>query len=72
MKLLIPVLLFLTIIGCKAPSNKKVDEISILTDLNGNSLNLNDLIGVKFDILKNEWIVSKDSSVNYLAQFSKT
>ena len=37
-----------------------------------NSLNLNNLIGVKFDILKNEWIVSKDSSVNYLAQFSKT
>ena len=37
-----------------------------------NSLNLNDLIGVKFDILKNEWIISKDSSVNYLAQFSKT
>ena len=45
MKLLIPVLLFLTIIGCKAPSNKKVDEISILTDLNGNSLNLNDYNG---------------------------
>ena len=37
-----------------------------------NSLNLNDLIGVKFDILKNEWIISEDSSVNYLAQFSKT
>ena len=37
-----------------------------------NSLNLNELIGVKFDILKNEWIVSEDSSVNYLAQFSKT
>jgi len=37
-----------------------------------NSLTLNDLIGVKFDIIKNEWIVSEDSSVNYLAQFSKT
>ena len=37
-----------------------------------NSLNLNNLIGVKFDILKNEWIVSNDSSVNYLAEFSKT
>ena len=37
-----------------------------------NSLNFNNLIGVKFDILKNEWIVSEDSSVNYLAQFSKT
>ena len=24
------------------------------------------------NILKNEWIVSEDSSVNYLAQFSKT
>ena len=37
-----------------------------------NSLNLNSLVGVKFDILKNEWTVSEDSSVNYLAQFSKT
>ena len=37
-----------------------------------NSLNLNNLIGVKFDILKNEWTVSNDKSINYLAQFSKT
>ena len=37
-----------------------------------NSLSLNNLIGVKFDILKNEWIVSNDKSINYLAQFSKT
>ena len=36
-----------------------------------NSLNLNNLIGVKFDILRNEWTISEDSSVNYLAQFSK-
>ena len=37
-----------------------------------NSLTLNDLIGVKFNVLKDEWIMSEDSSVNYLAQFSKT
>ena len=36
-----------------------------------NSLNLNSLVGVKFDILKNKWTISEDSSVNYLAQFSK-
>ena len=45
MKLLIPFLLFLTIIGCSSPSYKKGDEISILTDLDGNSLDLNDYKG---------------------------
>ena len=47
-------------------------HLSKLSKNNPSSLNLNDLIGVKFDILKNEWIVSNDKSINYLAQFSKT
>ena len=45
MKLLIPFLLFLTIIGCSSPSYKKGDKISILTDLDGNSLDLNNYKG---------------------------
>ena len=52
--------------------NKFLKPEDLIYICKNNSLNLNNLIGVKFDILKNEWIVSEDSSVNYLAQFSKT
>jgi len=52
--------------------NKFLTPGDLINICKNNSLNLNDLIGVKFDILKNEWTVSEDSSVNYLAQFSKT
>jgi len=52
--------------------NKFLKPEDLIKICKNNSLNLNNLIGVKFDILKNEWIVSEDSSVNYLAQFSKT
>ena len=51
--------------------NKFLTPGDLISICKNNSLNLNDLIGVKFDILKNEWIVSGDSSINYLAQFSK-
>ena len=51
--------------------NKFLKPDDLTNICRNNSLKLNNLIGVKFDILKNEWIVSKDSSVNYLAQFSK-
>ena len=51
--------------------NKFLKPGDLINICKNNSLSLNNLIGVKFDILKNEWIVSKDSSVNYLAQFSK-
>ncbi len=52
--------------------NKFLKPGDLINICKNNSLNLNNLIGLKFDILKNEWIVSEDSSVNYLAQFSKT
>ena len=52
--------------------NKFLKPDELINICKNNSLNLNNLIGLKFDILKNEWIVSEDSSVNYLAQFSKT
>ena len=52
--------------------NKFLKPDDLINICKNNSLNLNNLIGVKFDILKNEWIISEDSSVNYLAQFSKT
>ena len=52
--------------------NKFLKPEDLIKICKNNSLNLNNLIGVKFDILKNEWIISEASSVNYLAQFSKT
>ena len=52
--------------------NKFVKPEDLINICKNNSLNLNNLIGVKFNILKNEWTVSEDSSINYLAQFSKT
>ena len=52
--------------------NKFLKPDDLINICKNNTLNLNNLIGVKFDILKNEWIISEDSSVNYLAQFSKT
>ena len=51
--------------------NKFLKPQDLINICKNNSLNLNNLIGVKFDIFKNEWIVSEDSSVNYLAQFYK-
>jgi len=52
--------------------NKFLKPDDLISICKKNSLNLNNLIGIKFDIFKNEWNVSEDSSVNYLAQFSKT
>ena len=52
--------------------NKFLKPDDLINICKNNSLNLNNLIGVKFDILKNEWIVSNDKSINYLALFSKT
>ena len=52
--------------------NKFLKPDDLINICKNNSLNLNNLIGVKFDILKNEWIISNDKSINYLAQFSKT
>ena len=52
--------------------NKFLKPEDLVNICKKNSLILNNLIGVKFNILKNEWIVSQDSSVNYLAQFSKS
>ena len=36
-----------------------------------NNLNLKKINGMNFNILKDEWNVSKDLSVNYIAEFKK-
>ena len=36
-----------------------------------NNLKLMEIDGVKFDIMKNQWNLSEDKLVNYIAQFKK-
>ncbi len=36
-----------------------------------NNLKIEELDGLKFDVLKNKWNISKDKSVNYIAKFKK-
>ena len=36
-----------------------------------NNLKIEELDGLKFDLLKNKWNISKDKSVNYIARFKK-
>ena len=51
-----------------------MDLKAILFILTRNKNRLKELrfrVRLMFDILKNEWNVSEDSSINYLAQFSK-
>tara|TARA_B100000029_G_scaffold221273_1_gene218963 strand:+ start:334 stop:1062 length:729 start_codon:yes stop_codon:yes gene_type:complete len=36
-----------------------------------NSLKLNKINGITFDLLNNKWSISQDSSVNYIAEFKK-
>ena len=47
---------------------KPKDLINILEKYN---LKLDTLEGLKFNILKNEWIFDKDKSVNYITKFIK-
>ncbi len=39
--------------------------------LNQNNLSLKRLDGLNFNIINNEWSISKDLSVNYIAKFKK-
>ena len=36
-----------------------------------NSLKLNKINGIKFDLLNNEWSISEDNSINYIVEFKK-
>ena len=39
--------------------------------LKNNNLVLNKLDGMHFNIIKDEWSISKDTSINYIAKFTK-
>jgi len=47
----------------------KPEELKII--LSKNNLTLKKLDGINFNIIKNEWNISEDLSVNYIAEFVK-
>lgn len=51
--------------------NKFVKPDELINFGKKNSLKLIQIDGVKFDILKNEWNISEDKSINYITQFKK-
>ena len=51
--------------------DKFVKPDELINFLNKFNLKLNDLKGVKFDLLNNDWKFSSDTSVNYIAKFIK-
>ena len=48
---------------------KPIDLINILKKYN---LKVGSLDGMKFDLIKNEWSISSDKSVNYIGKFIKS
>ena len=51
--------------------NKFVQTENLINIAKKNNLELKQLDGVSFNIFKNEWLISKDKSVNYITQFKK-
>ena len=51
--------------------NKFVRPEKLVNIAKNNNLKLIKIDGVFFNLLKNEWIISKDQSVNYITQFKK-
>jgi len=50
---------------------KFVKPEDLITTLKKNNLNLEKLDGVKFNLIKDEWHLSSDKSINYIAKFLK-
>ena len=51
---------------------KFVEPSKLISLVEKNSLKLNKIDGMKFDIISNYWKLSDDKSINYIAEFSKT
>ena len=51
--------------------NKFVKPEELVNITKNNNLELIKIDGVFFNLLKNEWVISKDQSVNYISQFKK-
>ena len=52
--------------------NKFVKPEELVNIADNNNLKLIKVDGVFFNLLKNEWMISRDQSVNYISQFKKT
>ena len=50
---------------------KFVKPEDLIATLKKNNLNLEKLDGVKFNLIKDEWHLSSDKSINYIAKFLK-
>ena len=50
---------------------KFVKPEDLINILRKNNLNLENLDGMKFDILKDQWSLSSDKSINYIGKFIK-
>ena len=48
-----------------------IEPKKLINICKNNNLVLQDLFGVKFNLINNDWEVSKDTSINYLAKFEK-
>ena len=51
--------------------NKFVKPEELIKIGKKNNLKLAEINGVNFNLLKNEWIMSNDDSVNYITKFKK-
>ena len=51
--------------------NKFVKPEELINITKNNNLELIKIDGVFFNLLKNEWVISEDQSVNYISQFKK-
>ncbi len=50
---------------------KFVKPDDLIDILKKNNLKLDSLDGMKFDLIKNEWTLSPDKSINYIGKFIK-
>ena len=48
-----------------------IEPKKLINICKNNNLVLRDLFGVKYNLINNDWEVSKDTSINYLAKFEK-
>ena len=48
-----------------------IEPKKLINICKNNNLVLQDLFGVKYNMINNDWEVSKDTSINYLAKFEK-
>ena len=51
--------------------DKFVKPADLIDTLNKNDLRLDKIDGMKFNLIMDEWNISKDKSINYIAKFIK-